>query len=333
MIDWVITAAHDWLARHGLWGYLRVFTYLEFRAVCSLLLSFVLVLLLGQRTIRWLLRMKIGDRPEFYNAELNQLMKQKANTPTMGGVLIVGAITVSTLLLADLTSFYVQMALLCLLWMAAVGMWDDWLKLTSSRRGGARREGLYFWEKLMYQVGLAVLLGLFIHHYAYIKPQTSQPLYAHLPAMSHALNLPFLKTWVWDAYSKGFVPSPNLLTLGAGAFVVLSVLVIVGSSNAVNLTDGMDGLASGIMSIVAFAFMILALIAGDDVRAKFLLVPYIPLSDELAVVAGAMVGASLAFLWFNCSPARGVHGRHRFAGPGRVDRLHRQWSSARNSCC
>ncbi len=290
------------LANLGLDWLVRLLTiYVEFRAVTSIILAFTLVVTLGPRVIRLLLRMKIGDHPEFYNQSLNEIMRGKKNTPTMGGVLICGALFLCIFMLADIGNFYVQMSLLTLVWLAVLGGFDDWLKLTSARRKPGSREGLYSGEKLLFQLGLAVLLGLFIHSHGAHK---LQPDPHHFNQMSHALNIPFMKTWVKDAALGAYVPSTYLIVLTPWMFVMLSVLVITGSSNAVNLTDGMDGLASGIMCIVAFAFMILALIAGDELRAKFLLVPYIPFSDELAIVAGAMVGACLGFLWFNCHPAQ-----------------------------
>jgi phospho-N-acetylmuramoyl-pentapeptide-transferase len=294
-----------WLIGHDLWRYVRVFTYVEFRAILSMLFSFLFVLVLGKRTIRFLLRMKFRDHPEFYLADLNERMKNKSQTPTMGGVLIVGAIVSAALLWADLYNFYVQMAILCVLWLAAIGMWDDWLKLTSAQRQQRSRDGLYFWEKLVFQLGLAVLLGLFIHHNGQYNSQSRE-----LADMTHCLNLPLIRTWV--SVADSWRPSPTLIVLGPWAFVLLSTVVIAGASNAVNLTDGMDGLAAGIMTIVAFAFMVLALIAGVAYGfephkvywAKTLLVPYIPQSDELAILAGATVGACMGFLWFNCYPAQ-----------------------------
>ncbi len=284
----------DWLEAHGL-GFLRVLTFIYFRAVVSIILGFLIVVTMGPRTIRWLIKLKIGDQPQFYHKDLNQITKSKANTPTMGGILISGAILVTTLMLADLKSFYVQMAITCLLWLSFLGGFDDWLKLTSARRRPGSREGLFLWEKLVFQFGLAVILGLFIHHHGMAND---------LYQMAFSLNLPFLKTWVFDPQASSYVPSPNLITLRPWVFVIVTILVLAGSSNAVNLTDGMDGLASGIMSIVGFAFMILALMAGDEANAKRLLIPYIPLSSELAVPAGAIVGSCVGFLWFNCSPAQ-----------------------------
>jgi phospho-N-acetylmuramoyl-pentapeptide-transferase len=292
------------VAKNNWWlSPITVFRWVEFRAVLSIIVSFAFVVTFGRPTIRWLLRQKIGDNPEFYNKSLNELMKSKANTPTMGGMLIAGAIFVTTLLLADLGSFYVVMALVCLTWLFCVGLFDDWLKLTSARRKPGSREGLYSWEKLVLQIGLGVVLGVFISHHGMNKLTLEYP---EILQMSHAVTLPFAKTWEMQA--GRWVPSEALIVLPPALFVILTVIVITGSSNAVNLTDGMDGLASGVMVIVAFAFMVLALIAGYDEQgfelAKWLLVPYIPFSDELAIVAGAMVGACLGFLWFNCNPAQ-----------------------------
>lgn len=288
----------DYFQPYGL-GFLRVFTYTEFRGVLSIILSFAIVVGFGPKAIRWLLKQKVGDNPEFYHKDLNQLMKGKANTPTMGGLLIAASILSCTLLLADLSNFYVLMGIICLLWLAVVGGWDDYLKLTSARRRPGSREGLYSYEKLLFQFGLAVLLGLFIHHHGVGKWQTDP---SELQEMSHALNLPFWKTW---EFTDGqWIRSENLIILGTVPFVILTIFIITGFSNAVNLTDGMDGLASGIMAIVAFAFAVLAWIAGREATAKFLLVPYIPNADELSILAGAMVGSCLGFLWFNCSPAQ-----------------------------
>ena len=290
-----------------LFSFLRVFTYVEFRAVLAMILSFALVVGFGRKVIRWLLGQKIGDNPEFFNKDINELMKSKANTPTMGGIMIVGAIVIVTLLLADISrqhGFYVWMGLICLLAMAGIGMADDWLKLTTARRKPGSRDGLRSWEKLVFQLGLAVLLGIFIFHHGGTKFEN----YHSFSEMSRSLNLPGVKTWAFDARQGGWVPSPGLIVLPAAAFVFLAVMFIAGTSNAVNLTDGMDGLASGITVIVAFAFMVLCLISGyqrgDFILAQYLLVPHIPFADELAILAGAMAGACLGFLWFNCHPAQ-----------------------------
>src|SRR5699024_2651579 len=148
-------------------------------------------------------------------------------TPTMGGVLIAGSIFICTILFADLSSFYISMALVCLVWLFVLGVVDDWLKLTSARRKPGWREGLYTWVKLVLQLGLAVLLALFINHYGQRKvtlPMTD------IQTMSHAFTIPGVKTWVKDG--SQWVPAPHLIVLGTGVFIVLTVLVITGSSNA-----------------------------------------------------------------------------------------------------
>jgi len=297
----IINSAMEWLQAHHL-GFFRVFRYSEFRAVLALMLSFAIVIALGPRVIRWLVMQKVGDNPEFYHKALNEITRHKSNTPTMGGILISFAILSSTLLLADVTNFYIIMAIVCLIWLSVVGGCDDWLKLVSARRKPGSREGLYMYEKLLFQLGLAVLLGIFIHHYG----GNSVTDVDQLRLMSHTLNLPGLKTWEFDPIQGTWVTAKNIIPLGAVPFVVITVFVIAGASNAVNLTDGMDGLVSGIVAVVAFAMMVLAWIAGydDGELAKRLLVPYIPFSDELAIVAGSMVGACLGFLWFNCAPAQ-----------------------------
>jgi phospho-N-acetylmuramoyl-pentapeptide-transferase len=282
-------------------GPLSVFYWVEFRAVLAIVLSFAMVLAAGPKTIAWLVKKKIGDTAEFGRADINELMKAKSNTPTMGGVLIAGAIFLTTLLLANLGSYYVSMAMVCLIGLFLVGLADDWLKLTSSTRRPGSRQGLKTWEKLLFQLALAVILGFFVNSYAGSKFITGN----EYGDMARSLNIPGFKSWVRVA--GDFVQSPDLIVLSEAAFVIIATIVIVGSSNAVNLTDGMDGLASGIVCIVGFAFLVLCIIAGytheNFVLAQYLLVPHIPLSDELAVVAGAMVGACLGFLWFNGPPA------------------------------
>ena len=264
------------LEAHGL-GFLRVFTFPTFQVVAAIVLGFVICVVAGPRLIDWLRHQKIGDRPEFDQADINRLMEGKKGTPTMGGVLIISAIAFTTLLLANLRNFYVEMALVCLVWLGAVGAADDWLKLTAARRGGSR-QGLTSLEKLLFQVGLGVILAYWTFYYGVHTPET------------HTLFFPFLKK--------------TGLRLGLGSFILLGTLVMTGASNAVNLTDGLDGLAAGCMAICSFAFCVLSLIIGTLVWSSQLLLPFIPAADQMAVIAGAMMGACLGFLWFNCNPAR-----------------------------
>lgn len=280
----------NWLSDHGLYWPFSLLDQIHFRALAAAGLAFLLVILLGPRTIRVLRRLKIGDTGETDADALRGAARSKAQTPTMGGVLIAGAIAGSVLLLADITQFYIQAALLVLVWMAALGGADDYLKLTASRRGKGGRQGLHAWEKLVFQLGIGLLIGLFVYSHAETGAATD---------LGHVLNIPFQKTYL----GAGADINPGLLYLPRWAFVLFAVAMIAGMSNAVNITDGMDGLAAGITSSVSFGLMILALIAGWQAAAQYLLVPYIPTADELGVLAAAMLGACMGFLWWNCSPA------------------------------
>jgi len=256
-----------------------------FRGTCAILLGFLIVWLLGPRVIRELVRRKIGDRPEFDHTDLNKIAKDKKNTPTMGGILIMVAIFICVILLADLTNYYVFMGLFCILWLGILGGIDDWLKLTVDSRSGTR-DGLKMYEKLLFQIGLGVLLGIFIFRFGQqnILVFGGQEIEAF-----RILIVPF--------YKHGVVLSLSI-------FLIVTVLVIAGTSNAVNLTDGMDGLAAGCMALCSFVFMVFSYLGGNEELAEGLLFPHIPGTAELAVLCGAMMGACLGFLWHNCYPAR-----------------------------
>jgi len=297
MLYILTTRFQDWLDEVGLYSVIQVFTQLEFRALAAGLFAFLVVILLGPRTIGRLRQMKVGDNPEFYNTQLNALNQPKKDTPTMGGILIAGAILASLFLFADfIHSRHVHLAVLVLVWLAGVGAFDDWLKLTASRRAAGTREGLFAWEKLLFQLGCAALVSLFLFHAA--DPQAN-------PAAA-SLNLPFQRTYepMKAGEIAGAVLNPGVLVLGVVAYAAVGTLLIAGTSNAVNIADGMDGLAAGTMAIASFVLMVLCWIAGNQVVAQHLLVPHVPGARELMVLTGAMGGACLGFLWFNCNPAR-----------------------------
>ncbi|MGB2987236.1 MAG: phospho-N-acetylmuramoyl-pentapeptide-transferase, partial [Phycisphaerae bacterium] len=260
-----------------------------FRGTCAALFCFVLVLVLLPRVIRQLMKWKLGDRPEFDHASLNELTRDKSNIPTMGGVMILASVALAVLLLADLANFYVQMGLVCLLWLGVLGGVDDWLKLTSVRRSRSR-DGLKMYEKLLFQLGLGVVLGFYIYNHGHSN-------FAVLSSLVEPGELPAYKILSVPFYKPG-------LHLGTLAFMVVTVLVMAGTSNAVNLTDGMDGLASGCVAICATVFLILTYIVGTEALAHKLLFPYVPKSGELVILCGAILGSCLGFLWYNCHPAR-----------------------------
>jgi len=273
-----------WLAKqYGREGVGYAYKSELFRATLAILAAFIVVGFIAPRIIRLLVKLKIGDVPEFDHAKLNELTRDKKNTPTMGGVIILTAILLTTLLLAKLDNFYVLMGIFCLLWLGLLGAADDYLKLTAGRRSGTRA-GVKTYEKLLFQIGLGLILAFFVYHYGRqnVPPGVDTAPYKQLmvPFYKHGLQLSLL------------------------AFTIITVVVITGTSNAVNLTDGMDGLASGCVALVAFPFMLLAWVAGSDHWASFLLLPRIPLGGELAVMCGATAGACMGFLWYNCYPAQ-----------------------------
>jgi len=282
----------NWFETHGLFPYVRIFGEVQFRVFAAAVLSFAIVLVAGKPVIKWLRAKKIGDAGLSDSSALAAHATSKASTPTMGGILIIGSILISTVLLADIASKYVILALIVMLWLAVLGGIDDWLKLTAASRQSGSRQGLYAWEKLVFQLGLGLLVGYFVYNFGEVEGQRN--------TLAHVLNLPFQRTYI----PEDRVINPSLWYLPMGLFVLVAVLMVTGMSNAVNITDGMDGLAAGISTAVSLGLVIFALIAGRENYAQYLLVPHVPNADELAVMAGATAGACLGFLWFNCSPAQ-----------------------------
>jgi len=257
-----------------------------FRATLAILVSFLVVWAFGPRVIRYLVRKRLGDVPDFDHKALNELTQHKLNVPTMGGMLILFGICTSMLLLANLTVFYVHLAFFCLVWLAFLGFWDDRLKLMVRGKEGSR-DGLKFYQKLLFQIALGVILGIFIY-------RRGEATFANYEVQHYRiLTLPFFK----GTQAYGILLSPAV-------FYIVTVLVVAGTSNAVNLTDGMDGLASGCTSVCCLVFMLLAYAVGDDRISAYLLFPHIPEAGELAVLCGAMMGSCLGFLWYNCHPAQ-----------------------------
>ncbi|HNQ04395.1 MAG TPA: phospho-N-acetylmuramoyl-pentapeptide-transferase [Thiobacillaceae bacterium] len=246
----------------------NVFNYITLRAVLSALTALVISFLLGPWMIRHLTALKVGQ-PVRDDGPQTHLVK--AGTPTMGGALILASITVTTLLWADLTNRYVWIALLTLAGFGTIGWVDDWRKVVARNPRGLASRWKYFWQSV-----IALLIAAWLAWSA------------HLPAQTE-LIVPFFKQIV--------------MPLGATGFVILAYFVIVGSSNAVNLTDGADGLAILPTVMVAGALAVFAYVAGHAVFSKYLALPHIPGAGELVVFCTAMVGAGLAFLWFNAYPA------------------------------
>jgi phospho-N-acetylmuramoyl-pentapeptide-transferase len=251
---------------HTLFSVLNVFRYITFRTIYASLTAFFICFFLGPWVIERLTRMQVGQyiRDDGPKSHLG-----KAGTPTMGGVLMVAAITLSTVLWGDLTDPFIWIALLVLLGFGAVGFMDDYLMQIKKQSKGLSVRG-----KLLLQAGVALAAGVWV----YLTPN-----------FSTEVTVPFFKTVTPD--------------LGWG-YVIFAMLVIVGASNAVNLTDGLDGLAIGPVIIAATTYMVFAYIAGHVKIANYLQITYVPGCGELTVLCGAMAGAGLGFLWFNAYPAQ-----------------------------
>ena len=270
LLDW--SAGTEWADRLS---FLRLFRYITFRGAGAALTALALSWWLGPRVIHWLKQLKFGqdyrDKAEVAG-DLRSRLLSKKGTPTMGGILIVVTLNFSTLLWAQLNNTLILLTLLSVVVLTGLGFFDDYAKIMQQSGAGAKSS-----IKLWVQGALA----FFIAGYLWAMPSTSR--------LITDIMVPFYKFPV---------------ATGVGiAGVVLTVLTIVGSSNAVNLTDGLDGLAIGCTIIVSFVFVVLTYVAGNIKTAAYLQVPYVPGAGELTVVCAAMIGAGLGFLWFNCHPA------------------------------
>ena len=269
---------HELVLRFPEWEFLRalnVFQYITFRAIAAAVTAFLLSLLCGNWVIRRLISLKVGQ-PIRTKEEVNKLFElhgQKAGTPTMGGVLILGTVIFSSLLWARPDNTAVWLVLFTLLYCGALGFWDDYLKVAKKNSAGVSER-----TKLVAQGILAAIVTAYFLTNPAIEVQARE------------LFVPFSK-------------DPVIMNLGALTFFFFAI-VIMGSSNAVNLTDGLDGLAAGCTCTASFTYGVLAYAAGNFNIAAYLDIPFYPFAGELAVICMAMVGASFGFLWFNCHPAK-----------------------------
>jgi phospho-N-acetylmuramoyl-pentapeptide-transferase len=272
-------------------GFFRVFQYLTFRAVMAALTALLMGLLAGPYVIRRLTELKIGQQVRSYGMETHIV---KSGTPTMGGVLILLSIAVSTLLWFDLSNRFVWIVLLVTLGFGAIGWVDDWRKVVNKDPEGMRSREKYFWQST---------IGLVAAFYLVFSISES----------SNGRVLELFFNWVSSGFDVNLPPKAGLLLpffkeisypLGMFGFVILTYLVIVGASNAVNLTDGLDGLAIMPVVMVGSALGVFAYVTGSSVFSKYLFLPHIPGAGELLIFCAAMAGAGLAFLWFNAHPAQ-----------------------------
>jgi phospho-N-acetylmuramoyl-pentapeptide-transferase len=274
---------HLWkLAEHTEWhdtlSFLRLFSYITVRAAGAAITALLLSWWLGPHVIAWLKRVKFGQ--EYVDkAEQGGVVgrtSSKRGTPTMGGILIVMVMDATALMWAQWNTL-LQLTLLSVLVLAGLGFYDDWAKITQQSSQGTAAK-----VKLWVQFALATFIAFYLWQAPAVKDLN----------LVDEVMVPFLKRPI------------AVGAIGAVIGLLLTTLTIVGSSNAVNVTDGLDGLAIGCTLIVSFVFVVLTYIAGNFRMAEYLQVPYVPGAGELSVFCAAMVGAGLGFLWFNCHPAQ-----------------------------
>lgn len=262
------------------------------RALLACLVSFALTMIFAPRVIRELISLKIGQpiRTAEEVHKLAELHGAKAGTPTMGGVLIVGSMTAATLLCARMGNPFIISCLIVTLALGLLGFRDDYLKVAKKTSDGISAR-----KKLLVQF-LAGLAGV---TFLYLYPEGSPRVELH------------------DYISSLFIPFYGQVNLPWFVYIPFGVVVVMSASNAVNLTDGLDGLASGCSVATGITYAIIAVLCGSWLTADSLDIPFHPGAGEISVFMMALVGACLGFLWHNCYPAEGIYGRHRFPGPGR----------------
>lgn len=243
--------------------------FLTARIAAASLTGFLITLLLGPIAIRWL-KKRFRERIASNSETLNKLHAQKQETPTMGGLFVMSAVLISSLLWSDLEADFVHVGMLVIVALTAVGGWDDWIKQRTTKLGLSAR------QKLVAQLIIGLLAGI---------------------ALYRSLNsLPFGTDLVW--------PIGNVTFKLGIFFAAWCALVVTATANGVNLTDGLDGLATGCTITTASAFAALTYMCGNSVMSQYFGIPHVPMCGELAVILGALVGAMLGFLWFNCYPAQ-----------------------------
>ena len=260
----------------------QVIDFITVRATLAAITALLLVFIVGPAVIRWLRRRQLNEQVGLSGGTVDH--SHKAGTPTMGGLIILIAIFVSTLLWGDLTEVYVWLALLAMVWMGVVGFADDYIKVVKKDKLGIAPR-----VKVIGQVSLGLLVGSVL----YFHPQ--------LADMRAVTDLPFFRDGYFDYNLVGRLFSG--VELGWVLYLPAVAFIMTATSNAVNLTDGLDGLAAGITAIVAMGMVVLCYVSGHSELSSYLGVMYLPGSGELTVFAGAMAAACLGFLWFNGYPA------------------------------
>ncbi|MBP5547363.1 MAG: phospho-N-acetylmuramoyl-pentapeptide-transferase [Bacteroidales bacterium] len=273
----------DWLDRAFDFPGAGVFHYISFRAAMSVITSLIIMLIFGRPFIKWLRKKQIGETVRDLKLEGQ---KEKEGTPTMGGLLILAGIVIPTILFAKLDNIYVLIMLGTTLWLGLIGFIDDYIKVFRKHKEGLR--GKY---KVIGQVALGIVVALLIMYHPDINTwgtKTTIPF-----VKSNELDYAKIITWMGDWAN-------NWVWL---VYVLIVILVVTATSNGANLTDGIDGLATGTSAIIGSTFAILAWVSGNVIFSNYLNIMYLPNIGELAIFITAFVGATLGFLWYNTNPA------------------------------
>jgi len=315
----------DWLTEEGIrFPGSRVFDYITFRTLLAILLSLFITLVYGKKLIKFLQRKQIGEsiREEGLAGEAS-----KKGTPTMGGIIIILAILIPTLLLADLTKIYVQLMLVSTVWLGIIGFIDDYLKLRSKRLAQAQgkehkktnADGLAGWFKILGQVGLGITVGATLYfnsevviwrEYTGKNPQADSTVFSrefngqthyYVATKTPVTTIPFVKNHEFN-YSK-LLPT-HWRDYTWLLYILVVIFIITAVSNGANLTDGLDGLATGTAALIGVLLGIFAYASGNLVFADYLNIMYIPDLGELSIYIAALIGACIGFLWYNSYPAQ-----------------------------
>jgi phospho-N-acetylmuramoyl-pentapeptide-transferase len=294
---------------------LRLFQYITFRTSLAIIISLLITTVFGRRIINYLSMMQVGE--PIRNLGLEGQM-QKQGTPTMGGIMILLGILVPTLLLANLTNIYVILMIVTTVWMGAIGFVDDYIKVFKKNK-----EGLAGRFKVFGQVGLAIIVGwtMYANPNIVVRQtvdettvnkaaapmvlrQKGESFYYTQDVKSTLTNVPFYKNNEFDYAKVLKFLGPGYEKYAIIVFMIFVIVIITAVSNGANLTDGIDGLATGTSAIIGITLGLLAYVSGNTVIADYLNIMYIPNSGELMIFAGAFVGACVGFLWYNSYPAQ-----------------------------
>jgi phospho-N-acetylmuramoyl-pentapeptide-transferase len=276
-----------------------LFRFLSFRAALATVISLLIGIVFGRSVIDFLKRKQIGETIRDLGLEGQT---QKAGTPTMGGLIIIGSTLIPVLLFADLTNIYIQLLILSTLWMGVIGFIDDYIKKFKNDKDGLKGK-----FKVLGQVILGGVVGavLYFHPHVTLKKEVEGVLLKDAPEIKAVMtNIPFFKNNELDYTDLLTSIDPSLAHLGWLIFIPVVIFIVTAVSNGANLTDGIDGLAAGSSAIIMLALLVMAWVSGNFLFADYLNIFYLPKVGEVVVFSGAFIGALIGFMWYNTYPAQ-----------------------------